>query len=121
MLKMTSVMISSERPQPLVEFYTKVLGEPGWTGGEFHGWKAGSGYVIVGPHADVKGSNEMPGRSMIFFETDDVQGEFDRLTELGVRVQQAPYHPEEDPDSWLATMVDPDGNYFQICSPMPEM
>jgi predicted enzyme related to lactoylglutathione lyase len=121
MLNLNSVMISSEYPQALVDFYSKVFGEPGWTGGEFTGWKAGNGYVMVGPHSDVKGSNEMPGRSMFFLETEDVQGEFTRLKELGVTVQQEPYHPGEAPDSWLATLADPDGNYFQLASPMPEM
>ena len=111
MLNLNSVMISSEDPGPLVEFYSKVFGEPGWTGGDFTGWKAGSGYVMVGPHSDVKGRNETP----------DVQAEFARLKGLGVQVQQEPYQPGENPDGWLATLVDPDGNYFQLASPMPEM
>ena len=121
MLNLNSVMISSEDPKPLVEFYTKVFGEPGWTGGDFTGWKAGNGYVMVGPHSDVKGRNEMPGRMMFFLETEDVQGEFARLKGLGAQVQQEPYQPGEAPDGWLATLVDPDGNFFQLASPMPDM
>ena len=121
MLNLNSVMISSEDPKPLVDFYTKVLGEPGWSGGDFVGFQAGNGYLVVGPHSEVKGPNEMPGRFMFFLETEDVQGEFARLKGLGVRVQQEPYQPDENPDAWLATLVDPDGNYFQLASPMPEM
>jgi predicted enzyme related to lactoylglutathione lyase len=121
MLNLNTVMISSENPERLVECYTKVFGEPGWTGGEFVGFQAGQGYVVIGPHSDVKGSNEMPGRLIFFLETDDVQGEFERLKGLGIRVQQEPYQPGEAPEGWLATLADPDGNYFQLASPMPEM
>ena len=121
MLNLNSVMISSEDPKALVEFYTKVFGEPGWTGGEFTGFQAGQGYVMVGPHSEVKGHNEMPGRLIFFLETPDVQGEFKRLKDLGVTVQQEPYQPGEAPDGWLATLADPDGNFFQLASPMPEM
>ena len=120
MLNLNCVMISSENPAALVEFYGKVFGEPGWTGGEFVGFRAGQGYVMVGPHSDVKGSNEMPGRLIFVLETEDVKGEFERLKGLGVRVQQEPYPPGEAPDGWLATLADPDGNYFQLASPMPE-
>lgn len=121
MLNLNSVMISSEDPEPLVAFYTKVFGEPGWTGGGFTGWKAGNGHVMVGPHSEVKGPNEMPGRFIFFLETEDVQAEFDRLKELGATVQQEPYRPGEAPDGWLATLADPDGNYFQLASPMLDM
>jgi predicted enzyme related to lactoylglutathione lyase len=120
-LNLNSVMISSEDPKALVDFYTKVLGEPGWTGGEFVGFQAGSGYLVIGPHSEVKGRNEMPGRFMFFLETEDVEGEFKRLKGLGVQVQQEPYSPGENAEGTLATLIDPDGNFFQLASPMPEM
>ena len=120
MLNLNAVMISSEDPKPLAEFYTKVLGEPVWTGGEFVGFQAGAGHLIIGPHSEVKGRNEMPGRFMFFLESQDVQADFERLKGLGVEVQQEPYHPDEDPEGTLATFVDPDGNFFQLSSPMPE-
>lgn len=121
MLSLNTVMINSEEPDRLKDFYTKILGEPGWTGGPYTGWKAGAAYLMVGPHSDVKGSNEMPGRILLNFETADVKAEFDRLVALGVSVQQEPYQPgEADGQMWLATLSDPDGNYFQLASPMPE-
>jgi predicted enzyme related to lactoylglutathione lyase len=120
-LNLNSVMISSEDPKALVDFYTKVLGEPGWTGGEFTGFKAGNAYLMIGPHSEVKGHNEMPGRLIFFFETPDVDAEFARLKSLGAQVVQEPYHPGEEPEGTLATLADPDGNYFQLASPMPEM
>jgi predicted enzyme related to lactoylglutathione lyase len=63
----------------------------------------------------------MPGRIILNFETLDVQGEFDRIKGLGAAVQQEPYQPggESAPQMWIATFKDPDGNFFQLASPMP--
>lgn len=120
MLNLNTVMIGSEDPKELNAFYTKVLGAPGWEGGGFVGWQAGSGWLMVGPHSDVKGRNEMPGRIMVNFETSDVKAEFERIKGVGARVQQEPYQPGEAPEMWLATFEDPEGNYFQLASPMPQ-
>ena len=65
---------------------------------------------MIGPHSEVKGPNEMPGRIMVNFETPDVKGEFDRLRALGATVQQEPYQPgPAGGEMWLATLADPDG------------
>ena len=120
MLSLTTIMINSEDPAALSAFYRKVLGDPGWEDGGYVGWQAGSGMLMIGPHSDVKGQNEMPGRIMVNFETTDVQGEFDRLKGLDATVVQEPYQPgEAGGEMWLATLADPDGNYFQLASPMP--
>jgi predicted enzyme related to lactoylglutathione lyase len=120
MLNLNTIMINSENPSSLRDFYQAVLGEPMWTGGEFTGWQAGIGMLLIGPHSDVKGTNEMPGRIMATFETAEVQEEFARITALGGRGIQPPYHPEEaGGEAWLATVADPDGNYLQLASPMP--
>src|SRR4029077_16880272 len=95
MLSLSTVMINSEDPSALSAFYTKILGEPGWADGGYTGWQAGTGMLIIGPHSDVKGTNEMPGRIMLNFETTDVTGEFARLTKAGPSVVQEPYHPGE--------------------------
>ncbi len=118
MLNLTTVMVNSENPKALTDFYTKILGKPEWEGGEFVGWKAGGSYLMVGPHDQVKGENQEPGRIIFNFETNDVKGEFDRIKGLGAKVQQEPYSPGEDPKMTLATFADPDGNYFQLASPM---
>jgi len=120
MLNLNSIMIGSDEPKALSDFYTKVLGEPGWEEGGYVGWQVGSGTLMVAPHSEVKGKNEMPGRIILNFETPDVKGEFKRIKGLGVRVQQEPYQPDGAPaDMWLATFEDADGNYFQIATPMP--
>jgi predicted enzyme related to lactoylglutathione lyase len=120
-LNLSTVMIHSEDPQTLGAFYRKVLGEPGFEGSGYLGFQVGSGFVMVGAHSDVKGSNEMPGRIIVNFETPDVKAEFDRIKALGATVEQEPYQPGGDAsDMWLATFADPDGNLFQLASPMPE-
>ena len=119
-LNLNTVMINSEDTTRLAAFYRKALGEPGYEGEGYTGWKVGVGYLMVGPHSDVKGSNEMPGRIMANFETDDVPGEFARLKAIGARVIAEPYEPGGGDGMCLATLADPDGNYFQLASPMPD-
>jgi predicted enzyme related to lactoylglutathione lyase len=122
MLNLTTVMIGSEDPKGLTEFYTKILGEPGWSDEGFTGWQAGSAFLMIGAHSDVKGRSESPARIIVNFETPDVKAEFDRIQGLGATVKQQPYQPGPAPDGgefWLATFEDPDGNYFQLASPMP--
>ena len=116
-------MISSENPQALAEFYGKVLDKkPGWEEGGFSGFDAGGFYIMVGPHDKVHGKAQNPERILFFFETEDVQGEFERIKGLGAEVIAEPYHPgpSDEMEMWLATLADPDGNYFQLASPMPE-
>ena len=122
MLNLNTVMVGSEDPKGLTDFYTKVLGEPGWSDEAFTGWQAGSAWLMIGGHSEVKGRSDTPGRIIVNFETPDVKGEFDRIQGLGATVKQEPYQPGAAPDGgefWLATFEDPDGNYFQLASPMP--
>jgi predicted enzyme related to lactoylglutathione lyase len=120
MLDFNSVLVGSADPQKLTEFYTEIIGKPAFEDGGFTGFQVGSGWLMVGPHSDVKGRNKEPGRIILNFETADVKGEFKRIKDLGAKVQAEPYNPGGNTgDMLLATFVDPDGNYFQLCSPMP--
>ena len=121
MLTLNNVMIGSDDPKSLSEFYTKVLGKPAMEDSAYVGWQVGSSWLMIGEHSEVKGRNEMPGRIILNFETPDVKGEFDRIKGLGAAVQQEPYQPggADAPQMWIATFEDPDGNYFQLASPMP--
>jgi predicted enzyme related to lactoylglutathione lyase len=119
MLNLNTVMVGSDDAQALSAFYTKVLGEPAWQDEGYTGWQVGDAWLMIGSHSEVKGRNEMPGRIMINFETADVLGEFERIKGLGARVEQDPYAPGDDAEMRLATFEDPDGNFFQLASPMP--
>jgi predicted enzyme related to lactoylglutathione lyase len=119
-MNFNSILIGSENPDRLVEYYSKILGEPGFSEGGYTGWQVGTGYVTVGPHDQVKGRNKEPGRLLWNIETTDVRGEFDRMRGAGATVVREPYAPGGDDmaEMLLATFEDPDGNYFQIASPM---
>jgi predicted enzyme related to lactoylglutathione lyase len=117
-MNLNSVLIGSEDPQRLTDYFTRLFGEPGWHEGGFNGWQLGGGFVTVGPHDQVKGANAQPGRLIWNIESADVKADFERLTAAGATVVQEPYHPGESPDAWIATFSDPDGNYFQLMSPM---
>jgi predicted enzyme related to lactoylglutathione lyase len=117
-MNLNSILIGSEDPKRLVDYYTKLFGDPGWEGGDFVGWQIGTGNLTVGPHDGVKGKNAHPGRVIWNIETTDVKGEFDRLRAAGATVVQEPYSPDEATEMFIATLADPDDNYFQLVSPM---
>jgi predicted enzyme related to lactoylglutathione lyase len=117
-MNFNSILIGSEDPQRLVDYYTKLFGEPTMSDGGYTGWLIGSGFITVGPHDEVKGKNAHPGRLIWNIETADVPGEFARLKTAGAMVIREPYSFEGYPDSWIATLADPDDNYFQLMTPM---
>src|ERR1700730_11291452 len=113
-----SILIGSENPERLVEYYTRLLGKPGFSDGGDTGWQIGSGFVTVGPHSEVKGRNTAPGRIIWNIESTDVPGDFERMKAAGAIVIAAPYTMEGAPGSSIATFADPDDNYFQVLTPM---
>ena len=117
-MNFNSILIGSEDPQRLVDYYSKLFGAPTFSDGGYSGWQIGSGFVTVGPHSEVKGRNAHPGRIIWNIETPDVKAEFDQLAAAGATVVREPYSFEDQPDAWIATLADPDDNYFQLMSPM---
>jgi predicted enzyme related to lactoylglutathione lyase len=118
-MNFNSILIGSEQPDRLVEYYTKMLGEPTMADGGYTGWALGGGWVTVGPHSEVTGKNPQPGRIIWNIECDDVRGEFARMQGAGGIVIAEPYSMDGMPDdAFIATLADPDGNYFQLMSPM---
>jgi predicted enzyme related to lactoylglutathione lyase len=117
-MNFNSILIGSEDPARLAAYYTKLFGEPGFNEGGFIGWMIGNGAVTVGPHDQVKGTNAEPGRLIWNIESPDVKADFERFKTAGATVVREPYTFEEVPGSWIATFADPDGNYFQLISPM---
>jgi predicted enzyme related to lactoylglutathione lyase len=119
MLSLNSLLLFSEAPKKLVDFYRQVLArEPKMQEEEYSGFEVGASALVIGPHSKVHGQSKNPERIMFNFETNDVQGEFKRMKGLGAKVIAEPYHPADDQDMWIATLADPDGNYFQLISPM---
>jgi predicted enzyme related to lactoylglutathione lyase len=119
MLKLNSLLIFSEAPERLVDFYRRMLArEPKWQEGGFSGFEEGACALLIGPHSEVHGQSKNPERIMFNFDTNDVKGEFERMKGLGAKVIAEPYHMGDDQDFLIATLADPDGNYFQVVSPM---
>jgi len=118
MLNLNSVMIGTKQLKVLAAFYEKVLGKPAEmidVENGFFGWQAGTTYFSLLDHSEMVGRTKDPGRVMINFETFHVKEEFDRIKNLGGTVIKEPYEME---GGWIATLADPDGNYFQLVSPM---
>ena len=116
-MQFNGILIGTDDPARLIEYYTKVLGEPGYADSSYSTWMLGSGSVSIGPHSEVHGNNVQPGRLIWNIETPDVQGEFARMKAAGAIVVREPYTFEGFPDSWIATLADPDDNYFQLMTP----
>lgn len=119
-MKFSGVLIGTDDPARLKSFYTKLFGKPAWEDERYFGWRFGDATVMFGPHDEVKGKNREPGRIIWNFETPDVKGEFDRLKKAGATVVKEPYDPGENSGMLIGTFSDPDGNYFQLGSPMDE-
>ncbi len=76
----------------------------------------GNTYFTIGKHSEVKGKTNEPQRVILNFATEKVKDEFARIKQVGAQVIKEPYELE---GNWITTFADPDGNYFQITSPMP--
>ena len=115
-LNLNGVMLGSEDPKRLADFYAEVLGSPNpdWSDepNGWFGWQAGDGGLAIGPHSEVKGANPQPGRIMVNFSTLDLRGEFERIKGTGAEVVAEPYEPGGG--MLMCTFADPDGNYFQL-------
>ena len=118
MLNLNSVMIGTKQPQMLADFYEKVIGKPADMVDRengFFGWQVGSAYLSVLEHSEMDGNTKDPGRVILNFETTQVKEEFERIRAIGGAVIREPY---EIGGGWVATLADPEGNYFQLVTPM---
>jgi predicted enzyme related to lactoylglutathione lyase len=118
MLNLNSVMIGTKQASALVAFYEKILEKPAeMTDQEngFWGWQVGSTYFSILDHSEMGGKSKDPGRVILNFETSQVKEEFERIKAFGATIIREPY---EMGGGWIATLADPDGNYFQLVNPM---
>jgi predicted enzyme related to lactoylglutathione lyase len=114
-MNLNSILMGTDNAPRLVEYYTKLLGAP-MSDGEYATWAIGNGALSIGPHSEVHGENDQPGRLVLNIESDDVPTEFARMRDSGAIVVREPYQFEGS-EYWIATLADPDGNYFQLVSP----
>ena len=118
MLNLNSVMIGTKQLKTLSAFYEKVIGKPADMADNdngFFGWQVGSAFIGVLEHSEMGGSTKDPGRVIFNFETPQVKEEFERIKTLGGAVIKEPY---DMGGGLIATLADPDGNYFQLMTPM---
>jgi predicted enzyme related to lactoylglutathione lyase len=118
MLNLNSVMIGTKQPDVLAAFYEKLLEKPADMVDQengFWGWQAGGAFLSILDHSEMLGNAKDPGRVMFNFESPRVKEEFERIKGFGGTVIKEPY---EMGGAWIATLADPDGNYFQLVSPM---
>jgi predicted enzyme related to lactoylglutathione lyase len=119
MLNLNSVMIGTKQLKTLSAFYEKVVGKPADmvdNDNGFFGWQVGSAFIGVLEHSEMGGDAKDPGRLIFNFETAQVKEEFERIKAIkGAAVIKEPY---EMGQGWIATLADPDGNYFQLITPM---
>jgi len=120
MLNFNSVMVGTSQLEVLAKFYSEVFDkEPDMNDGEYRGWVVGTAFFGIGEHSEVKGSSKEPQRILFNFETSEVQKEFDRIKGIeGIEVVKEPYEMGEG--FMIATLADPDGNYFQLVTPWDE-
>jgi predicted enzyme related to lactoylglutathione lyase len=115
-LNFNSVLLGSTQPKVLAAFYEKVFEKaPEFVEGDYSGWQVGTGFITIGSHSELTGSAKEPQRVLLNFETQQVREEFERIKSAGATVAKEPY---EIGGGWIATLADPDGNYFQLTTPM---
>lgn len=118
MISGTSVMIGSQDPKKLASFYEEVLEKKvDWSDEGWFGFKIGENFITIGSHSEVKDSALEPQRIFLNYYTNNVEEDFKRVKEInGCKVIKEPYSPDES-DMMIATLEDPDGNYFQLATP----
>ncbi|MFS8131058.1 MAG: VOC family protein [Candidatus Dojkabacteria bacterium] len=116
-MKFSSIMIGTGNIQAMIDFYTKILGEPAMKEeGNAHGWNFNGTWFTIMNHSEVKGESKEPARVIINFESEDVKGDFEKAKAAGAKVIKEPY-TMEGMDGSMSTLADPDGNYIQINTP----
>ncbi len=114
-----SILIGSANATKLAEFYRETLGlkqtmefEMGDKNEAGFSFDLGTTTLVVMDHSEVKGKNPNPQRLILNLEVSDIEKEAARLAKMKVKKKQDIYHIEEY--GYVATFIDPDGNFFQL-------
>ena len=119
-LGIESILIGSSDAKKLGKFYKDVLGLKSTEEMEFGednsygiGFDLGKGAgLFIMDHSKVKGKSKLPDRIMFNLEVDNIEKEIKRLKKEKVKIVADIYHVENY--GMIATLEDPDGNYFQL-------
>jgi len=114
-----SVLLSSENPKKLAEFYQDKVGvkiKEEYEMGEGESLfemeiPEGSGFTIIS-HSEVKGKAKEPQRFILNFEVADIDKAISEIESKDVKTIAEKYHVEGY--GYIATFEDIDGNYFQL-------
>jgi predicted enzyme related to lactoylglutathione lyase len=119
-MQFSGILVGTDDTKGMWDYYRKLFGDPAYSDDSYSTWMFGGGAISIGAHSEVSGKNAQPGRLIWNLETADVRGEFDKLKAAGAIVVKEPYDFEDFPDAWIATLADPDGNYFQLMTPFDD-
>jgi len=73
--------------------------------------------LTVTVHSQVAGPATDPARYLLNLGVDDIEAAAKRIAAAGGTFVREP--SKEPWGGWIATMVDPDGNYVQLMQPAP--
>lgn len=117
---MESILLGSQDAKKLAQFYKDTVGlkttmeaELGENNEDLFGFEnsKGSAFYIM-DHSKVKEKSKDPNRIILNFEVDDIDREMEKLKKAKVKLIQDKYHIQDY--GFIATFMDPDGNYFQF-------
>lgn len=129
MFKGTHILIWSENPDKLMEFYRDVLElqiaekvdlpAKNEVGADY-GYQMNSGELPVcwiGRHSEVVGKSKEPVRIMHNLKTDEVQKWYEKVKAAGCEILQPPAltpFATDEKQIYVCTWLDPDGNCWQF-------
>src|SRR4051812_50018756 len=79
LMNLNSILIGSEDPKRLADYYTRLFGEPGWNMGGYIGWQLGSGGGTGGAPDQGKGRHAGPRRVIFYNQRGDGEGGLRRV------------------------------------------
>lgn len=120
---MEAVLLFSDNAKKLAVFYKNVVGLKAGMEGEMgeseqvYEFNFGNCSLYIMDHSDIHGKSKEPKRMFFNIEVDDIEKEVARLKSHKVRVVADTYHVQDY--GLIATLEDPDGNYFQFVQVRP--
>ncbi len=111
-------MIGTMQFEKMIAFYGKVFDRPADMNDEtFKGWMVGDCFIGINKHTEMTGQAKDFGRVMFNFQTKEIKEEFERMVKAGATIIKEPYSMDGSENPQIATLADPDGNYFQLMLP----